>query len=185
MFNDKGQSLLELVVVIAVVVIVIGALTFATIASLRNAQFSQNQAQATKLAQEALEWTRSGRDRNECIRNLETAGVKSWNGYSTDENCPGAGSFWTYHILGDCENSLGKCYFNISSNGTLQNIGFQSKDFPGNFAEIPANNPIFQRALIITDDNNYTIQKTITAIVKWTDFSGSHESRLTTVLGRL
>jgi DNA-binding NarL/FixJ family response regulator len=42
-----------------VAIIVVGALTFATIASLRNAQFSQNQAQATKLAQEGLEKVKS------------------------------------------------------------------------------------------------------------------------------
>lgn len=63
MFNEKGQSLLELVVSIAIAILVLGALTFAIITSLRNASFASNQAQATKLAQEGLENVRSTRDR--------------------------------------------------------------------------------------------------------------------------
>lgn len=187
MRSDGGQSLMELVVVIAVIIIVIGALVFATIASLRNAAFSQNQAQATKLAQEGLEWVRTGRDRNVCIRGLIDS-VKSWNGNSSDNSCSGNGGIWEYSIFGDCERNqgdiVGKCYFNISSNGALQNIGFQKADFPESSAEVIAGG--FKRAIILSDDeaSSETVKK-VTAIVKWVDFSGSHESKLTTILRKI
>ena len=66
---------------IAVSVIVVGALVFAIIASLRNAQFSKNQSQATKLAQEGIEKVRSARDRGETIGGNFTIGnavIDSW-----------------------------------------------------------------------------------------------------------
>lgn len=190
--NSDGQSLMELVVVIAVMVIVIGALVFATIASLRNAAFSQNQAQATKLAQEAIERVRLGRDRNAAI-NIAGPNVTSWNGSG------GNGALWNYHISGDCETKSptkqeieGSCYFNILADGSLQNTGFNSKIMPVNAESIPAQNPVFKRAVIISDDLNddknfgnddYISAKKVTAVVVWTDVSGQHESRLTSIFG--
>lgn len=61
--RQAGQSLLELVVSMAVAILVLGSLAFAIITSLRNAQFASRQTQSTKLAQEALEKVRSLRDR--------------------------------------------------------------------------------------------------------------------------
>lgn len=183
--NEKGQSLMELVVVIAVMVTVIGALTFATIASLRNAQFAKNQAQATKYAQEALEWARTGRDRNQCISNLDTS-VNSWNG---SVSCPGSsGAIWSYTITGisnNCENltTSSKCYFKVDPSGSLNMVGYSQTTFPLIFAEsIPPN---FKRVITLSDDASFASQKTVTAIVTWTDFSGPHESRLTTILRKI
>ena len=191
MLTEKGQTLMELTVVLAVAVLVVGALTFATIASIRNASFAKNQAQATKLAQEAIERVRIGRDRNQCIRGLGT-NINSWNG-STD--CPAPnGSIWNYRISGDCDKPdvSTYCYFNVSSQGALQNIG-SSQNFPSSAAEgIPPrpDTPIFERVITLSDDLDgnkifddiYSSAKKVTAIVRWTDFSGKHESRLTTIL---
>lgn len=184
--SEKGQSLMELVVVIAVIVIVIGALVFATIASLRNSTFAKNQAQATKLAQEGIETVRTGRDRNSPIINI--SGVDSWSGPEP---------FWTYHISGVCDRPdlqpPGNCYFNIDSTGQLTNIGIASPVFPQLAEGIPKVNPVFQRAILLSDDldhnkkfddDDYTNQKEVTAIVSWTDFSGSHESKIITILGK-
>lgn len=192
--SEKGQTLMELVVVISVMVVVVGALTFATIASIRNASFAQNQLQATKLAQEGIERVRTGRDR---IQQITISGteVTSWNSDLTD-----AGSIWNYRlsgISGLCESkqSEGKCYFNISSSSKMQNIGFNLTSFPEQLAEgIPTDKPVFRRVVTLSDDLNeygnfsdddYQNAKRATALVKWTDFSGSHESRLTTILRRL
>ena len=178
MFGEKGQSLLELVVVIAVVVIVIGALTFATIASLRNASFSQNQAQATKLAQEGIERVRIGRDRNQLIINLSN--VTSWNGNTT-----GVGSIWDYPIYSSCETA-GACYFKITNSSGALSYLISSTSFPTSGYEDPYGDSKFKRAIILSDNANiFRTQKTVTAIVQWSDFSGSHESRLTTILRKV
>ena len=185
MYSEKGQSLIELVVVVAVLVIVITALTFATIGSLRNAQFSKNQVQATKLAQEGLEWARVGRDRNQCIINLDTS-VNSWNG---SVSCPGSsGAVWSYPITGtssNCENltTSSKCYFKVDPSGSLNMVGYSQTIFPQLFAE--SIQPIFRRVITLSDDASFASQKTVTAIVTWTDFSGPHESRLTTILRKI
>lgn len=190
--NQTGQTLMELIVVVAVSVIVVGALVFATIASLRNASFSKNQAQATKLAQEGIERVRAGRDRNQCISNLDT-NVHSWNSNSSNTNCPGSGSIWAYQITGssnNCENLTvsSKCYFKVvDSNGSLTMIAYNFT--PSTPIPFPLSaEPIapFQRAIILSDDPaTYQNQKTVTSIVRWTDFSGPHESKLTTILRRI
>lgn len=177
--HQQGQSLMELIVVIAVIVFVVGALTFATIASLRNAVFAQNQAQATKLAQEGLERVRVGRDRNEEISTLpdvsDCPNVDSWNGGT-------AYPIWSCKIYNTCGTG-GDCYFNVSSSGAL-NYLTSSTTFPTAGTEsIP---PMFNRAIMISDDSTtYSSQKTVTAIVIWRDVSGSHESRLTTILRKI
>jgi len=193
---QTGQTLLELIVVVSVSVIVIGALVFATIASLRNAQFSKNQLQATKLAQEGIERVRIGRDRNQCIA-IPLISVNSWNG--NNSACTSSGALWDYHISGDCQKEQpglsSKCYFNVSPTGALQNIGFSLTSFPDSAAEpIPPapETAVFKRVIILSDDINdnkiftddsYQSAKKVTAVVKWSDFAGDHQSVQTTILG--
>ena len=173
MFNEKGQTLLELIVVVAVSVIVVGALVFATIASLRNASFSKNQSLATKLAQEGIEKVRSARDRGDPIGgNFTISGVTitSWQ----DPN------LWTQQISPNC---LPNCYFKFGSSG-FQHLTAAS-DIPST-AEDPLGDGKFKRVIVLADDSTtYQQQKKITSIVRWTDFSGPHESRLTTILRKL
>lgn len=175
--RQNGQTLVELVVVIGVLVIVVGALVFATIASIRNAQFSKNQAQATKLAQEGIERVRTGRDRNQPVSIVSVTNVDSWSG-----NLP----IWDYRISGGCDRSdldpPGGCYFKVSQTGELIGIGFALTSFPISTAEVPPNNTIFKRAILLSDDDDYQNRKEVSAVVTWIDFSGSHESRLTTIL---
>lgn len=185
--SQSGQSLLELVVVITVIVIVVSALVFATIASLRNATFARNQAQATKLAQEALERVRIGRDRNQAIMSLSLS-VISWDG-----DTAGAKKIWDYPIDGNCSDvkllPVPKyCFFNVTSDGILNHL-IAYIQIPGQ-PVLPINSESvgqFKRAVSLYDDTDapdvtYQNQKTVTVIVTWTDFSGSHESRLTTIL---
>lgn len=165
MRSDKGQSLMELVVVIAVITIVVAALVFATIASLRNASFSQNQAQATKLAQEGLEKVRSLRDR-------DTTGVGIWSsstscGSSVPSTCPATQS--------SCPSgATNNCYFFFNNSGVLAN---------GTWVNSEAIPPGFRRQFFIEDQGSD--QKKVTVVVTWIDFSGSHESRLTTILRKI
>lgn len=176
---EKGQSLLELIVVITVAVMIIGVLTLATIATIRNSQLSKNQAQATKLAQEAIEITRTGRDRAPTTIitgftiNSGTTSITSWQ----DPN------LWSNQISSSCS----PCYFKVissppSSYGNIQYIGTTPSLGEG----IPSGSPIFNRTITISDDaTSYTTEKKVTAIVTWVDFSGSHESRQATILRKL
>mgnify|MGYP001611356609 CR=1 FL=1 len=59
---SEGQSLVEVVMTISVIVLVLVGLISAVTVGLANAQFARNKAQATKYSQEAVEWLRSQRD---------------------------------------------------------------------------------------------------------------------------
>jgi len=62
MKKNQGQSLIEMVVAIGVVMIIIVALVAVATISVRNANFSRNQSLATKYAQEGIEEARRLRD---------------------------------------------------------------------------------------------------------------------------
>lgn len=192
--NQSGQSLLEVIIALTVGILVVLALVFAVIFSLRNANFAKNSAQATKLAQEGIERVRTGRDRNSTINGILIPGVDSWSGSQP---------IWNYQISGSgrCDAPAvglapaGKCYFIVNSTGALSNIGSASPSVPTSSAEgIPAINPIFRRVVLLSDDLNhdeiftnddYQNQKEVTVIVQWTDFAGEHQSQLTTILRKL
>ena len=178
MRSAKGQTLIEAVVVIAVGIVVVGALVFATIASLRNSGAAKNQAQATKLAQEGLEIVRTSRDRDGVINNL------SGTNYCWASSCnTGVTSIWSAHLNeggGVCDNTLPQyCYFKITG-GDLIFLSASSQPPAGGE---PIGN--FTRYTILSDDSNWQIWKTVTALVTWSDFAGTHESRISTVLRKL
>lgn len=60
---ESGQSLVETIAALGVVVIIIFALISITTISIRNATFAKNQALATKYAQKSIEEARELRDR--------------------------------------------------------------------------------------------------------------------------
>lgn len=62
MKNSKGQSLIEVIAGLAVMMIVILSLVTVTTVSVRNASFSRNQMLATKYAQEWIEEARNLRE---------------------------------------------------------------------------------------------------------------------------
>lgn len=62
MKNQKGQSLFEVVLSLAVITVVIVTLIILAYNSIRNANYSRNQTVATKHSQEATEWLRGERD---------------------------------------------------------------------------------------------------------------------------
>ncbi len=154
LLSERGQSLIELVVVVAVIVIIVGALVFATIASLRNSDLAKNQAQATKLAQEGLEKVRSLRDRNGSVQYQTGTGSNDHTNYFND--------LWAI-------SPSTPFYFN----GDTLNGG----------AAVESIAPYFKRQILIVDEGSSgTTQKRITAVVSWSDYAGTHESRLTTIL---
>lgn len=165
MCSEKGQTLMELVVVVGVSVIVVGALVFATIASLRNASFARNQAQATKLAQEGLERARTLRDRDEVINTNVESINKFSQLYSVDLS----------HTICNTTSGDAPCYFRFISSVFTQGTN-------ADYEMIGS----FKRQITIGDQTmTYDTEKIITVVVTWTDFSGSHESKLTTILRKL
>lgn len=60
--REKGQSLFEVVVALAISAVIIIALVSLVSNSVRNAVFSRNSTQAALMAQEAIEWLRGERD---------------------------------------------------------------------------------------------------------------------------
>lgn len=166
--TQNGQSLLEVIIAVTVGILVVSALSFAVIYSLRNANLSKASAQATKLAQEGIERVRTGRDRSSSIIGIPP--VTSWTG----NGGPGT-AIWDYQINVNCTPT---CYFNISSAGVLSYVLS-----PASAESIPPN---FKRVVILSDESTtYYKQKTVIVIVTWKDFSGEHESRLTTFLRKL
>lgn len=59
---NRGQSLFEVVLAIAVLTLVLGGLVSLATVSVRNSTFSRNETLSSKYAQEASEWLRSERD---------------------------------------------------------------------------------------------------------------------------
>lgn len=60
--NQKGQSLLEVVVGVSIVAVVLSGMIAAVNYALSNSQFARNKASATKYGQEAIEWLREQRE---------------------------------------------------------------------------------------------------------------------------
>lgn len=62
--KKNGQTLLEIVVAVAIILLVLVALVSAVVSANRNAQFAKNQALATQYAHEGLEKARETRDKD-------------------------------------------------------------------------------------------------------------------------
>lgn len=186
--NSKGQTLIEVVIVIAVMVIVVSALTFATIASLRNAQFAKNQSLATKWAQDGIEKVRSIRDRDvdQAIRYDKGDGtfVTKFSGLYPAPISLTCGSIpLSCPIAPDtCPAATsGTCYFYFNGGVLTSGVKTSTESLEGGN---------FKRQLFIEDyinssnQNLGTQQKKVTSVVIWVDVSGKHESRLSTILGK-
>lgn len=162
--SDKGQSLMELMIVIAVGLIVFAALTFATITSLRNAHFSRNQLQATKYAQEGVEKVRSIRDRDgSVVANFGTPITKF-------------SQLWGVKLYEACNPQPCQVNFLLDPINNILTYDNNTEDLGDSF----------QRRIIMTDNpTDYSTKKTIIILVSWVDFAGSHQSKLATYLRKI
>lgn len=168
MQNQRGQTLIEVMIALTIGVLVIGALAIATVVSIRNATFSQNQTQAAKYAQEGIELVRTTRDRNAPVsgtvsqRQLQTF-QDLWNvnfGPAKVNNQTIVG-FTGYFKLDPVHLTLTLVSNTPSDQEQLNN---------------------FKRQVIIEDGVNPAQEKTVTVLVSWQDTSGFHTSNLQTIL---
>lgn len=172
LFNFKkfsyGESLLEITISIGIALIIASGLVISTVNGLRNSQFSKNQTQATKLAQEGI-------DRVKAIR---------------ERNCPvivgGISYLWfndavtTQSLVWDVPNTVisqdPAMPTNFQASLTTTTCELQQNTV----AESVANTPFTRKILIYKNASNNSLQ--VTVDVAWNDASGAHSSKLVTIL---
>lgn len=177
--NQKGQNILELVVGLGLVAVVAVAISIMTINSLQNTQFSKNQSQATKLAQEMIEKVRTVKDAN--------FGVCTQAQVAGNQTCSTWEESWANQygtITGDCIANQ-TCTFvvgaacNTAFTGTVESKPFCLRHSP---TALDLGDGFTGQVFIEDEQGN---QKRVTVRVLWTDVSGAHNSELVTVLSRI
>lgn len=171
--KTSGQSLLELVTILGFSVVIITALVITNINGLKNSQFSKNQLQATKLAQEGINIVRSIRDQNGTVCNQTGNSGNDFKGLlNLNTTCTTAPCVFILNSSAGVCNSLPTTnyWLNFSSAS-----GFESLS--------PATGLTFKRQVIISDPIPFIAsQKEVIVQVSWDDISGTHKSNLSTVL---
>ncbi|MDD2823304.1 MAG: prepilin-type N-terminal cleavage/methylation domain-containing protein [Candidatus Daviesbacteria bacterium] len=159
--KQSGQSLIEVLVVGVVSAIMIIALIAIILNSLKNAQFAQNQTQATKYAQDTIDRIRILRDNNK-ESTINDDGTyycfnKLWGGVGDPLYC-GAGGY---------------CYYSLNNTGTVLNkvtLASSVVSLTGSFL----------RQIKVTQP--FPNEVAVTAIISWSDSSGDHNSTLETII---
>lgn len=149
---NKGQSLFEVVVSIAISALVIVALVALVSGGIRNADFAKNNSLAGVYAQQATEWLRGQRDTN----------IASFITYATNSEDPTSPAVWCLPVLSWSQPSVSQaCQPENVDNyifGTslLRQVTFN----------------------IGTEDSKTIIDTDVS--VSWTDAQGLHEVKSTT-----
>lgn len=166
--SNKGQSLIELVVMIGLALIVITGLTILTMNSIRNTQFSNAQIQASKFAQEGIERVRVIKTQNHVV--CVDSSRRFWNdlwGYTCNStNCK--------FILRQAPPNNTLCN-GVAPSGywlSLANAA-TSEDLGGGF---------FREVYIEDHGATNSRRKIVRSVVTWTDVTGTHQSELVTIL---
>ncbi len=174
---EDGQSLIEVIVVLGLTAVVAVGLVIVVLTSLKNAKFAQNQAKATKFAQEAMEQIKSIRDRD--LKGSINLASTGW-----DDSSPFS-VLWQYPLSNNAqspcinrpEGVTGGCYFKLDNGNTLA-----EPTLPGLSNSLQDMEDGLSRQIIITDDASYQQEKTVAVKVFWKDAGGEHESNLQTKL---
>ena len=152
--NHKGQSLIEVVVALAIVIMLAISLVATTLLVQKASKNAQNSTQATKLVQQSIEQTRIFRDRNSgSFDSLPSSGCYNLN--TADANPAN----WTFSALSSCSS--------------LPPTGAES---------ISLNNTTFRRWIAFTKPSD--TEKKVTVTTLWTDSSGSQQVSNTTFLSK-
>ncbi len=176
--KQKGQTLIELIISVALILIIITGVTMLTVKGLQNSQFSRNQVQATKLAQEGIEKMRTIRDNSFTIC-----------GWALSANTVAPNGLWSAVCPSGCryilQSSAGTCNSTATStlwaNYTASTTTVES---------IVVGGVTFQRYVVVTNGTDLAGSanvnvKNVDVIVSWTDSSGSHDSKVSTVLSKI
>lgn len=162
--SNKGSTLLEVLVSLALVLFVVTALTLTTINGLKNSQLSQNQLQATKFAQEGVEQVKQARERNCEIHLTADSTPYVWYGPGQSIYSRNLGADFKLNVPGVRLGSLPRPVCSLDQ-VTADEV-LESK---------------FNRKITIQDDVTVN-KKRVIVRVSWTDFSGPHTTEVVTVL---
>lgn len=152
--TEAGQSLFELVIALIIGVLVVTAIVQLVTISIRNSTFAKNKAEATRLAQQALEWLRSEKK-------------KGWNTFYAKSGNP---AVWCTPVLSwqspsvqtPCTNQI------ISgSNAFKREVKLDQEQIDTNGDTAP--------------DTNIVVA---TVTVFWEDGGKSHQTQVTTQFGQ-
>ncbi|MDQ3239384.1 MAG: prepilin-type N-terminal cleavage/methylation domain-containing protein [bacterium] len=158
--NQKGQSLIEVLIALSISVIVAVAFTNVTITSVRNAQLAKNQNLSTKFAQQTIEYIRAIRDQDRIV------------------NYPAIGNTWSALWLANLGSS-GQC-FSLDKANIRLTLSSCSTDTV--ITDKAGTNTVFMRQIKITDDGAILDKKTIYVEVYWNDSKGKHSAKISTYL---
>ncbi len=169
--DNRGQSLLEIVVALGVIAVIVVGLTLTTVIGLRNSHFSKTQAQATKLAREALEKVKIIKERDLAV--CGPSSNKQWS------------ELWAKNLITECPPS-GECKFIFKDLGAMSCSGPSSVFWLEQSASPESlTGTDFKRQVIVADESVYgATQKRVTALITWNDITGAHESRIVTILAK-
>lgn len=192
--NQKGQSLVELIIALGVVMVVMIGFTNITLTALRNALHAKHQNQATRIAQETLEVIRVIRDLNYYVNVSGTPSVNSdtwssnvWN--MNDENtvrCTNVGGSFP-----SSSNPTGYWLetFQLNTYSPLQNSckTNYSSYAPRSFT--PPNQDgttykIYTQIRPNITNTGSTIEVEIKVFVEWDDSKGTNVVEASTILSR-
>lgn len=168
--TERGQTLLEVTIGLGLVLVIVTAITITNINGLNSSKFSQNQTQATKLAQEGIDLVRNIRDQdNTLCHDDNVVSQKPFSGV-WDMACSG-------------------CTFVIKTSGSCAGVTATTStwlDSNSNPETITLNNLVFKRSVTIYDVvvSPTNGQKEIKVMVSWNDPSGTHNSQLSTILSQ-
>lgn len=211
--RESGQSLVEVLVALAVATVVIVALIIVVLTSLKNSQFAQNQSKATKYAQEAMDGVLAVRDRDGKVKfNGPPAGLLPMvSSCDIASNTCDFSILWTLYFSAPYDmhqspctiwpagSTATGCYFKLvkttAGDGTITfSLVEPTTNTPASSIDESLDSGIFSREIYIEDKAagqtcstllcDYTKEKVLTVKVKWTDSSGDHTSYLQTVLTR-
>jgi type II secretory pathway pseudopilin PulG len=180
--SEKGQTLVEAIVAIAVAVIIVTSLVSLGIGTQRAANTSRNQNQNTRYGEETIEIVRSIRDANlpGAFNSLTTfscnPGCRFSDLFSNTQFFGTSGIYFSLPLAmtpGGCTGVVTTCW-------ELSVVGNNSpQPFQG----------IYSRTIKISDSGNTTDPvdpahkvKTVEVVISWTDAGGAHSSVTTTKL---
>lgn len=159
--KERGQTLIEVLMVLSVATIMVVALIAAVLSSLKSSQFAQNQAKATKYSQDAIDKIKTARDRNINVNFLSTntPNMPFQSFLSDSTQCP----------------STVVCYFRLNDSSLEL-----TQDFSSTSATTDVDNGL--RRLITITSTASADEKLITVQIFWTDSNGDHSSNIQTIL---
>lgn len=170
--NNRGQTLMELVIGVGLVAVIVGAVAILTVSSLRNTQFSKNQAQATQLAQQNMEKVRTIKNSNfgVCLENELSSGICStWE------------QIWTTNFGTMSAGCTTGCTFELKNSCTVAGGEVKPLCLSYKAAKTTIGGNFTYQVIV---ENETVGEKKVTSNVFWTDISGEHSSQLVTVLGK-